>query len=122
VGPSSKLRDISQAKLRRIFLNKLTPSPDGGRFIPLNLRLDSPPRERFDQAVLRMTPEEVRKYWLDQKIRGFKPPRTVGLDVLPLVLAKVKGTISYLPANIVDKLTAVSIDGRGANDSGYLLV
>jgi len=121
VGTKSKIRDVSGGELRRVFLGRSTPSADGVPFKPVNLKSETEPRVRFDRAVLRMDPEEVKRYWVDQKIRGIKPPPTVGAGAVNAVLEKVPGAICYLPVSRVENLLTVSIDGKKPGAKGYLL-
>lgn len=121
VGSSSKLRDIDHSLLRRVFLNRPTPGPDGTRFVPLNHKMDMPARVRFDRAILGLDPDEVQRYWVDQKIRGLQPPRTIAADAVAQVLSQLPGTISYLPAGSLGKLRALTIDGRSYQAKDYPL-
>jgi hypothetical protein len=61
-------------------------------------------RRAFDGAVLRMSPEEVARFWLDQRIRGgARPPRQVPDPGLAVRLAaKLPGSIAYVPENLVN--------------------
>ena len=121
VGSKSKVRDVSAGVLRRVFLGRSTPSADGVAFKPVNHKGETEPRVKFDRAVLDMDPEEVKRYWVDQKIRGVKPPPTVGAGAVSAVLEKVPGAICYLPVSQVGKLQVVSIDGKKPGASGYVL-
>jgi hypothetical protein len=121
VGADSKLRDISSAVLRRVFLSRPTPSPDAARFIPLNHRKADAARVHFDRAVLELEPDEVQRYWVDQKIRGVKPPRIVGVEVLPKLLDGVPGTIAYVAASQIGGLRPLKVDGQAPDSGKYLL-
>ena len=121
VGPRSKTSSLDAAQLRRIFLGRITPSPDGGQFRPLNLEKGDSLRVAFDKQVLGYDPAEVERYWIDQRIRGNKAPRHVDSEVVPLLLQKVPGTISYLPASAAKHLKVVAIDGKLPGQAGYLL-
>jgi hypothetical protein len=121
VGPGSHLRDVKTAELRRVFLNRPTTSDDGERYIPLNHTKDLWTRARFDRTVLQMDPDEVQRYWVDQKIRGVPPPRTIPIDAIAQVLEKVPGAISYLPLSLVGKLYGLSIDGLAPSSPSYPL-
>jgi len=121
VGQDSKLRDISSAVLRRVFLSRPTPSPDAARFIPLNHRKADAARVHFDRAVLELEPDEAQRYWVDQKIRGVKPPRTVSADALPKLLGGVPGTIAYVAASQVGGMRPLKVDGQAPESGRYLL-
>jgi hypothetical protein len=92
----------SAAALESIFLRKVVTWPSGERIIPLNATPDSERRQRFDRVALGMSPDEAARYWLDQRIRGGdSAPREVGDVVLTAKLvAKLPGTIGYVPADI----------------------
>ena len=122
VGSSTRQRSLSADKLRRVFLAQPTDTDDGRRFIPINLAPGSASRARFDRLVLAMGPEDVARYWIDQRLRGNKPPRTAAtVDICRGALQELPGAISYLPLSQVGSLRVLSIDGRSPGDAGYLL-
>jgi len=121
VGTHSPVTNLDSNELRRIFLEKPTVGPGGVSYVALNHPKSSPYRARFDQAVLRMDPDEVQRYWVDQKIRGMKSPRVVDPGAIPLLLEKVPGAVAYLPLSAAKGVKAVSIDGKAPTASGYLL-
>jgi hypothetical protein len=122
MGSGSRQRGISSDKLRRIFLAQPTDGDDGRRFVPINLSQSSLARTRFDRAVLEMSPEEVARYWIDQRLRGNKPPRSAAtVDICRGALQELPGAISYLPLSQVGSLRVLSIDGRAPGDAGYPL-
>ena len=123
VAARSTQRTLSLDALRRIFLNKDTNSESGDRFVPINQRSSSRDRLRFDARVLSMTPDQVARYWIDQRLRGKRVPATVSsLPMLKRALAELPGAISYLALSDVDSsLRALSIDGKQPNDDRYAL-
>lgn len=122
MGSSSGHRVLSGDRLRRIFLALPTDTDDGRRFVPVNLSQTSNVRERFDRGVLKMSPEEVARYWIDQRLRGNKPPKSASsVELLRRVLQELPGAISYLPISAVGSLRVLSIDGRSPSDAGYTL-
>src|SRR5204862_3324026 len=106
----------SPAMLERIFLRKEMTWDSGERIIPLNATPDSERRQRFDRAVLGLTPDEAARYWLDQRIRGGgAAPREVGDAVLTVkLIAKLTGTIGYVPGDV--QLAGVRVVARIRND------
>lgn len=115
-------RGLSSDKLRRVFLATPTDDDDGHRFVPLNLTRGFSIRERFDRSVLQMSPDEIGRYWIDQRLRGNKPPRSAtSLDLLKRVVQELPGAISYLPLSAVGSLHVVVIDGRKPGEPGYAL-
>jgi hypothetical protein len=122
MGSSSGQRALSSDKLRRIFLATPTDDDEGHRFVPINLGQTTSVRERFDRSVLKLSPDEVARYWIDQRLRGNKPPRSAStVELVRRAVQEMPGAISYLPLSAASGLRLVAIDGRSPNDSGYLL-
>ena len=122
MGPASQQRVLSSDKLRRIFLAIPSDDESGRRFVPINLGQSSHVRERFDRSVLRMSPEEAARYWIDQRLRGNKPPRSAGsIELVRRALQELPGAISYLPLSAVGALRVLAIDGRAPGDGNYAL-
>jgi len=72
------------------------------RVVVFNLSPDDKIRVAFDRAVLRMEPENVGRFWIDQRIRGgAKPPRYVPDPALVVRLVeRLPGAIGYVPAKM----------------------
>jgi hypothetical protein len=68
-----------------------------------------------------MDPDEAQRYWVDQKIRGVQPPRTVPLEAVTRVLENVPGAICYLPASRVGKLRSLTVGGKAPDSADYPL-
>jgi hypothetical protein len=123
VSASAPFQELSTAELRRVFLGQ-TVEKGGVKLIPLNHPIKGAHRTRFDRAVLRMSPDEVGRYWVAERIRGARSaPKSVSSSALLLkVVAKIPGAISYVPASEVRPgVKVVRIDGKLPGDSGYLL-
>lgn len=122
MSSNTRQRTLSSDKLRRIFLALPTDSEDGHRFVPLNLAQSSTVRERFDRNVLSMAPAETARYWIDQRLRGNKPPRSVSsIELCRRAVQELPGAISYLPLSQVGGLRVLAIDGRTPNEGAYSL-
>ncbi len=123
VPAGSSQKQLSMDNLRRIFLNNPTNNDEGERFIAINHRRGSDPRVRFDRAVLNLSPTESERYWIDQRLRGKKPPITApSIAVIRRAMRELGGAISYLPLSLVDSSMAVlRIDGKSPTDAGYAL-
>jgi len=120
VSSNSQQRGLSRDKLRRIFLALPTDDDDGHRFVPINLSQSSGVREHFDREVLNMSPEDAARYWIDQRLRGNKPPRSAGsLEVCRRAVQEMPGAISYVPLSAVGSLHVLNIDGRAPSESAY---
>jgi hypothetical protein len=124
VSRSSGVHDISLGALRRIFLGETVDGPTGMRFVGFNHPPKTRPRVTFDSLVLGMGPDEVARYWVDQRIRGgARPPRTVAsIELLRQVIAQLPGAISYLPSSELDQsVRALTIGGIPADSARYPL-
>lgn len=122
MASNSRQRGLSSDKLRRVFLALPTDDDDGHRFVPINLAQSSNVRERFDRNVLSMSPAEIARYWIDQRLRGNKPPRSANsIDLCRRAVQELPGAISYLPLSQVGSLKVLSIDGRSPNENSYAL-
>ena len=122
MASNTRQRGLSSDKLRRVFLALPTDDDDGHRFVPINLAQSSNVRERFDRNVLSMSPTEIARYWIDQRLRGNKPPRSANsLDLCRRAVQELPGAISYLPLSQVGSLKVLSIDGRAPQDGSYQL-
>jgi hypothetical protein len=121
---NSALRDISFPDLRQLYRGKHIPI-SGLRVIPFNHPAGTPDRVGFDRVVLGMSPEEVGRFWVDQKIRGGDPPpRTIDSVALLLrVVAALDGSIAYVREGfLTSELKLLTIEGKMPSDSGYPLV
>jgi hypothetical protein len=110
--------------LRRIFLGESVDNAAGQRYVCFNHPPLTRPRSVFDQVVLGMNPDEVARYWVDQRIRfGAKPPRVVSnIPLLRQVVARLPGAISYLTQTDLDSsVRPLSIDGLGPDSPRYPL-
>ncbi len=122
MSSNTRQRGLSSDKLRRVFLALPTDDDDGHRFAPINLAQTSLIRERFDRNVLSMAPADVARYWIDQRLRGNKPPRSASsLDICRRAVQELPGAISYLPLSQVGSLRVLAIDGRVPSESNYAL-
>ena len=90
----------SPRDIEAIFRTTLRHWPDGGGIVAFNLVPGSEERVSFDRAVLRLTPGEVSRYWIDRKIRGGEsPPRSVPNPLLVVRLVRdLRSAIGYVPA------------------------
>jgi hypothetical protein len=122
VSDKSRVSELSMGDLGRIFRGMATRSSDGHRFVPLNQAEGSPARTAFDQAVLGMTPDQARAFWVDQKIRAVgTEPRVVSSVPLAIKLVSVlAGAITYVPRGAVTSgVKAIRIDGKTPEQAGY---
>jgi hypothetical protein len=121
---ANSIRDISFPDLRQLYRGKRL-SVGGLKVIPFNHPAGTPDRIGFDRLVLGMSPDEVGRYWVDQKIRGGDPPpRTIdSVSLLLRVVAALGGSLGYVREGFSSpELKVVSIEGHLPGDSGYPLI
>jgi hypothetical protein len=114
---SSEVRKLDAAELEAIFTSARRSWPDGGRVVAFSYPPEDPLRVAFDQAVLRMSPDEVSRFWVDQRIRADRrPPRQAPDAALALrLVAKLAGSIAYVPSALVgNDVRVVARIRRGA--------
>jgi hypothetical protein len=125
VAKNSKLRTLSLSDLRQLFTSQSVTGPDGRKLVPLNHPPLTRDRAGFDRVVLKMSPEQVGRFWIDQRIRGRRgPPRSVGnVTLLQRVVARLPGAIAYVrPAHVIDQVKTIRIEGKAHDEAGYPLV
>ncbi len=124
ISSDNPTSDISLNELRRIFRSENTETPSGKPYFPLNQPARTTNRMHFDEVVLRMTPDQVGRFWIDRKIRGKSgAPRSVNNQaLLSKVVAKVPNAISYIEKRYLGAgVKVVKIDGHGPSDGDYPL-
>jgi hypothetical protein len=124
VAGASPMRDISLGTLRRVFRSEQVTDPDGGRLVGFNHPSGSHARELFDRIVLGMEPDQVARYWVDQRIRGgARPPRTVAsVALLREVINRYPGAVGYLAlADLDASVRALTVSGAGPDSPQYPL-
>lgn len=122
--PNTALNDLSLRDLKRLYQAEPMTGTDGSRLIPLNQAVGSAPRVAFDQRVLKMSPDQVGRFWIDRKIRG-EPgaPRAIpSADLLRRLVVSLAGTVAYIDAaEVTADLKVLTIDGKRPTDAGYPL-
>lgn len=124
VAKDSTVQNLKMSELRRIFTNADDSGFSGTRSIPFNHTARSSDRVGFDQTVLRMSPEEVSRFWIDRKIRGLPgPPRAVdSLSQLLRLVTNTNAGMGYARPNQVTKdVRVIRIDGKLPSEAGYPL-
>jgi hypothetical protein len=122
IAPSSEIRDISRGMLERIFLGRSVQSDAGQRYVPFSHPPKTRTRVLFDSAVLGMNPDEVARYWVDQRIRGnAHPPRAVPSPaLLKQVVRQFPGAIAYVAVeDLDDSVRALSVGGVPYSSSDF---
>lgn len=124
VAKDSSLQNLKMTELRRIFTNADDSGFSGQRRVPFNHTARSSDRVGFDQTVLRMSPEEVSRFWIDRKIRGLPgPPRAVdSLSQLLRLVSHTSAGIGYArPSQVTNDVRVIRIDGKLPSEAGYPL-
>ena len=92
---SVKASSITKDELRDIFLKKRTSWSNSGVVKPINASSGSELRKRFCEAVLKMTLEEEKRYFQEEKIKnGLTEPNSFS-NTLKAVF-KLRGSVSYV--------------------------
>lgn len=117
--------DIDLGTLRRLFEGYPT-EYRGTRLIAFNQSLGTPARTSFDRAVLGLGPDQVGRFWMDQRIRqASQPPRVIpSPELVVRVVVSLRGGVGYLigaPKDLPKGVRNLSINGKGPTDPGYPL-
>jgi len=124
VAKDSSVQNLKLGELRRIFTNADDSGFSRQRSVPFNHTARSSDRVGFDRTVLRMSPEEVSRFWIDRKIRGLPgPPRAVdSLSQLVRLVSHTSGGIGYArPNQVTSEVRVIRIDGKLPSEAGYPL-
>tara|TARA_R110002110_G_scaffold326687_1_gene538483 strand:- start:418 stop:825 length:408 start_codon:yes stop_codon:yes gene_type:complete len=107
VSVDTSIASIDANNLKDIFLKKRSFS-GAIRVIPVNLLGNEPARRRFEEYVLHMKREELKRYWVSNHFQGISPPATqASLQSVRKFVASVTGAIGYLPRDMVDSSVRV---------------
>jgi len=103
VNPSSPVLRLEATELEAIFTSVRRSWSGGDAIVAFSYPPDHALRLEFDGVVLRLTPSEVGRFWVDQRIRADRrPPRQVSEPSLALrLVARMGGGIAYVPAGLV---------------------
>lgn len=95
------VRRMSAYEIEAVFTRTQTRWSNGSPVIPINYNAGTSVRDQFDRAVLRLSPDEVGRFWLERRIRGMgQPPKQVGDPSLMIkVIENLPGSIGYVPTS-----------------------
>jgi hypothetical protein len=116
VHPSSATKVIGRQELAAIFMSRKQHWDGGGRVLAFNYAARHPVRVQFDRAVLGMSPNEVARYWIDQRIRGGNPPprQVPNGALIPRLVEQLEYSIGYAPAaDITQRVRVVALVKNG---------
>ncbi len=99
---NSALGNLSQAKVKMIFLKKQKMSQDI-LLVPINLPPSSSIRKSFEKQVLGMSRNRLKSFWTKEHYLGHRPPLTMKSSRSTLsFVEKIDGAIGYIPAKEVN--------------------
>jgi len=106
---------ITPLTLRRIYLGRITRWPGGRRVVAVN----GPPRSFLRAALSRWLfpegEEAVRDHWQRAYYQGRFPPRALAsYRAVALFVARVAGSVGYVPADLSHPGTVVVVVEGGA--------
>jgi hypothetical protein len=115
VNRSNGVGPMNRSQLSAIFKSKSTAFPSGGRADPVNLAPENAVRQEFDLVVLGMTPDEVERFWLDNKIRSGvgSPRRLSGPDAVVRFVAGEEAGIGYVETSDTNDSVRIVARVRG---------
>jgi ABC-type phosphate transport system substrate-binding protein len=124
VAKDSPIQGLSQFELKKLYLGANITDSSGQRIVPFNQPPSSPDRILFEQRVLGMTPDEVARHWIDNKIRGGSAaPKAISpADLLQKVVSRMPHSLAYVRvANVQPDVRVLAIDGNTPGDGAYRL-
>lgn len=103
------IEELSKSEIVRMFLKRKTVWEDGKRCVPIDQSGDSAIRTRFTELVMGRTVDEMKRYWMQEMMTGnARPPISLRNSVTAKkYVAKLKGSISYVYEDEVDKSVKV---------------
>jgi hypothetical protein len=120
VNKSNGVPPMNRSQLGAIFRAKSTQFSGGGRADPVNLAPDDVVRQEFDLAILGMRPDEVERFWLDNKIRSGvgSPRRLSGPDAVVRFVAGSDSGIGYVASSDANDQVRIVARIRGGRVVG----
>jgi hypothetical protein len=99
----AEAQQMSAIEMETLFTRTQTRWDNGAPIVPINAPPGSTMRVHFDQVVLRLSPDEVGRFWIDRRVRGLgMPPRHVDEPATTVrVVEKLNGAIAYVPEDLV---------------------
>ena len=109
VNKTNRFDSLTHAKLRLLFLRKVSRWPWGAEVYPIDLKNAAGVRREFIQGMLNTTEQELAAYWIDQRmVRGVLPPRDVDCpQAAKALVAANAGAIAYIPGDSLDDTVKV---------------
>lgn len=100
---------LTRTELARMFRKKQTEWPDGERCIPIDQMGGSDIRSEFGRIVLEESPDEWKRYWIQQTMTGnARPPIAVeNSETIKKYVQKLPGAVAYIYESDVDDTVRV---------------
>jgi len=90
---------ISTEQLADIYMLKKTFWTDKTQVVPVNREASSTVREKFSEAIFKLSPQELAEYWNRLRFQGKLPPLVQTSDQAVLGFVRsVPGAIGYIDA------------------------
>ncbi|HMA92753.1 MAG TPA: hypothetical protein VKP30_08710 [Polyangiaceae bacterium] len=122
VAKSSPITGLTLNELKRLYLGSVLTGPGGVNVIGVNQAKHSPARTTFERVVLRMSEDELGRYWIDRKIRGNSgPPKSLpSPEYARRAVAGNPTAVTYLRINeLGHDVRVIPIDGKLPKAAGY---
>lgn len=99
----NSVSSIDKADLKRVFTGKMK-KLGGNTVVPIMLADNVPATTQFLQEIIDKTPEEYKKFWVQQQIKGLgTAPMTQKTSAsAKLIVAGIPGAITYIEKSALD--------------------
>jgi len=116
VNKANSVTSLNKAQLSAIYKGKTTEFPNGNSASAVNLPAENPTRQEFDKAVLNMSSDDCKRYWIDMKIRSGAgaPPKLASVSAVARHVAKTPNAIGYVLLSDATGLKVVARIRAGA--------
>jgi hypothetical protein len=93
---------MDRNELAAVFTLSLRNWSNGRKAVPFNYAANHSYRVAFDEAVLRMEPGQVARFWITRRVRGQgTAPRTVSSpQLMAKVVSRLPGAVGYVPQGV----------------------
>lgn len=105
----NKTPSLTRTELARMFRKQQTEWPDGERCIPIDQMGGSDIRSEFGRIVLEESPDEWKRYWIQQTMTGnARPPIALeNSETIKKYVQKLPGAVAYIYERDVDETVRV---------------
>lgn len=119
VNSANPVASLNKSQLAALYKAKTTEFPNGAAAVALNLPPDNEVRQDFDKAVLNMSADDAKRFWIDMKIRsgGAAPQKLASPAAVARQVAKTPNALGYVPVSdakglkIVARIVGGSVKG-----------